>query len=291
MVANLKYTIFLVALLTESVDWNWDYPKHLAQQYAVALLAESVDWNVKFTELGNITELSLSSRRAWIEITKTKFLSRYSLVALLAESVDWNYHTHTLLICFIVALLAESVDWNPVDYKKVLKMESRSPRGERGLKCIAGTVEGLLRWGRSPRGERGLKSLVVGATVAYLRRSPRGERGLKLSKSITERGWKCRCLSIIRGFHLSLSSRRAWIEILNQKQSTVMKPKVALLAESVDWNYAKLYSFYFVAGRSPRGERGLKSAIWDRNSIFAVSLSSRRAWIEILSCCQVNIKI
>ena len=181
-------------------------------------------------------------------------------------------------------------------------MIRRSPRGERGLKCIAGTVEGLLRWGRSPRGERGLKSLVVGATVAYLRRSPRGERGLKLSKSITERGWKCRsprgerglkcrCLSIIRGFHLSLSSRRAWIEILNQKQSTVMKPKVALLAESVDWNYAKLYSFYFVAGRSPRGERGLKSAIWDRNSIFAVSLSSRRAWIEILSCCQVNIKI
>jgi hypothetical protein len=56
----------------------------------------------------------------------------------------------------------------------------------------------------------------------------------------------------------SLSSRRAWIEI----------------SEAVTLIYA-------LAGRSPRGERGLKSYLILYPLIFCQSLSSRRAWIEI----------
>ena len=57
----------------------------------------------------------------------------------------------------------------------------------------------------------------------------------------------------------SLSSRRAWIEI-----------NFAL-------NVLKLNQ-----GRSPHGERGLKSLDWHKKLKKIKSLSSRRAWIEIL---------
>ena len=125
-------------------------------------------------------------------------------------------------------------------------------------------------WGRSPHGERGLKYIInnhfvninkslssrrawieikfsLGLYIKLFCRSPHGERGLKfvIKKSTLA------CAE-------SLSSRRAWIEIRKVKRSTEMKP-VALLTESVDWNFPLLKS---PIKKSP-------------------SLSSRRAWIEI----------
>ena len=107
----------------------------------------------------------------------------------------------------------------------------------------------------------------------------------------------------------SLSSRRAWIEIVSTvfnsnacsvalltesvdwntyiSIANVYVFRVALLTESVDWNRILTYCIFFVESRSPHGERGLKS--WQQKYCKMVnwSLSSRRAWIEIL--CGLNL--
>ena len=146
--------------------------------------------------------MSLSSRRAWIEIQHCCKQLKKQPVALLAESVDWNDDIGEKLDKNgIVALLAESVDWNGTINKCVTAKASRSPRGERGLK--------LLLCGQCPARK------------------------------------------------VSLSSRRAWIEI-SLIRSWISTSSVALLAESVDWNLREYAPDLCLAGRSPRGERGLK---------------------------------
>ena len=58
------------------------------------------------------------------------------------------------------------------------KTASRSPHGERGLKCQHDW--GLTyRPGRSPHGERGLKLDRAAEKPSDIGRSPHGERGLK----------------------------------------------------------------------------------------------------------------
>ena len=99
---------------------------------------------------------------------------------------------------------------------------SRSPYGERGLKSQVQNVLQGGRAGRSPYGERGLK-LRSGCNVLRLSgRSPYGERGLKYI------GKDARWI-----FHMSLSLRRAWIEILRIVGRRISS-EVALLTESVD---------------------------------------------------------
>ena len=78
--------------------------------------------------------------------------------------------------------------------------------------------------GRSPHGERGLKLSKSAILSHFFGRSPHGERGLKY----------CR-IKQINCFAKSLSSRRAWIEILPAHQA----------GKEGDC-------------RSPHGERGLK---------------------------------
>ena len=56
-------------------------------------------------------------------------------------------------------------------------------------------------------------------------------------------------------FLLSLSSRRAWIEMKSSTKS-IMRCTVALLAEGVDRNIVKHCQFEAGIGRSPRGGRG-----------------------------------
>ena len=115
--------------------------------------------------------------------------------------------------------------------------------------------------------EIGTKILIVWRRK---RRSPHGERGLKFLKNTSGENM----------FH------------------------VALLTESVDWNVHIIELKFFCFGRSPHGERGLKcDGTWfsgyskavalltesvDWNLPLAlilvkalVSLSSRRAWIEM----------
>ena len=101
---------------------------------------------------------------------------------------------------------------------------------------------------RSPHGERGLKYQQQVQHLCNQRRSPHGERGLKFTGRIKMKKWL-----------LSLSSRRAWIEIVDIEFDRKGKI-VALLTESVDWN-----------------ELAVIIGLW-----IAKSLSSRRAWIEII---------
>ena len=100
---------------------------------------------------------------------------------------------------------------------------------------------------RSPYGERGLKLARSGVWAESFGRSPYGERGLKWVGSLA-------CI----GLRVSLSLRRAWIEI----------------AYSVPRSWQ-------ACGRSPYGERGLKCVHRHHETIDPGSLSLRRAWIEI----------
>ena len=98
--------------------------------------------------------LSLSARRAWIEIrplgrdsvavhvalrkesvdrnTGTLDPKKYDRVALRKESVDRNRVCGCSWLLGLVALRKESVDRNAVQCRKMLKEMCRSPQGERG---------------------------------------------------------------------------------------------------------------------------------------------------------------
>ena len=78
-------------------------------------------------------------------------------------------------------------------------------------------------FGRSPHGERGLKYELIVIGIVFLCRSPHGERGLKyITRAVPG--------DVVQ----SLSSWRAWIEIISK------------------------WAAYAPWGRSPHGERGLK---------------------------------
>ena len=78
-----------VALRKESVDRNNKAVKQLAKDN-VALRKESVDRNPPDTGMQEVTNKSLSARRAWIEITFVASIITYLSVALRKESVDRN---------------------------------------------------------------------------------------------------------------------------------------------------------------------------------------------------------
>ena len=80
------------------------------QPLPVALRKESVDRNLCFVALKGREKLSLSARRAWIEIVNNSNMSCSVGVALRKESVDRNL---LLILSFSVSL-------------------GRSPQGERG---------------------------------------------------------------------------------------------------------------------------------------------------------------
>ena len=78
-----------VALRKESVDRNlWAWTGGLS--YDVALRKESVDRNLLVGGRRPILLLSLSARRAWIEIRNGVILDVWVCVALRKESVDRN---------------------------------------------------------------------------------------------------------------------------------------------------------------------------------------------------------
>ena len=81
--------------------------------FAVALRKESVDRNVFLTLTVRNVPMSLSARRAWIEILQNCCPYLSSLVALRKESVDRNIFLLPLVLIFRkVALRKESVDRN-----------------------------------------------------------------------------------------------------------------------------------------------------------------------------------
>ena len=102
----------LVALLTESVDWNKVKMSMVSKKVNVALLTESVDWNCVSGIFNTHTKQSLSSRRAWIEISAIK--KKSSKVVSLSSRRAWIeiVLASCNIWCCVVALLTESVDWN-----------------------------------------------------------------------------------------------------------------------------------------------------------------------------------
>ena len=77
--------------------------------------------------------LSLSARRAWIEIITRFKRERKGMVALRKESVDRNnFVRHSCNCISIVALRKESVDRNLCGGMTASSATGRSPQGERG---------------------------------------------------------------------------------------------------------------------------------------------------------------
>ena len=102
----------VVALRKESVDRNL-IELLIASRRFVALRKESVDRNTRCASHKLSVPLSLSARRAWIEILNRRFGAIHNAVALRKESVDRNNDTskkrkHNPA----VALRKESVDRN-----------------------------------------------------------------------------------------------------------------------------------------------------------------------------------
>ena len=79
---------------------------------SVALRKESVDRNRAGICRNSARGLSLSARRAWIEIVLLPFAPIYCTVALRKESVDRNIWREVLELVQRVALRKESVDRN-----------------------------------------------------------------------------------------------------------------------------------------------------------------------------------
>ena len=86
-----------VALRKESVDRNFYYADRDADWVRVALRKESVDRNPELYKALSHVRWSLSARRAWIEISVTRYRPTPKPVALRKESVDRN----TTRMCII----------------------------------------------------------------------------------------------------------------------------------------------------------------------------------------------
>ena len=76
--------------------------------------------------------LSLSARRAWIEIATLHNILELLTVALRKESVDRNKYVVQCRKTLGVALRKESVDRNLGTVQIVIIVVGRSPQGERG---------------------------------------------------------------------------------------------------------------------------------------------------------------
>ena len=100
--------------------------------FAVALRKESVDRNCPVCQWRRSVKLSLSARRAWIEITSEEVENYEEQVALRKESVDRNCYLDNIEITEAVALRKESVDRNGRITSVSGGLKRRSPQGERG---------------------------------------------------------------------------------------------------------------------------------------------------------------
>ena len=147
---------------------------------------------------------------------------------------------------------------------------SRSPCGERGLKCYF-LVDFYGLDGRSPCGERGLK---FATNLSHLQFEPSlPVRGAWIEIQVHRR---------LPAHQLSLPVRGAWIEIRKKTLHT----KTSCSRSPCGERGLKCFGFYNTVRRncrSPCGERGLKSLLADAGFPPCASLPVRGAWIEIPS--------
>ena len=81
----------------------------------------------------------------------------------------------------------------------------------------------------------------------------------------------------------SLSSRRAWIEMVSTENSYALYVSRSPHGERGLKYTRRKATTRTPSRRSPHGERGLKSIELSQGATASMSLSSRRAWIEIPS--------
>ena len=103
----------------------------------------------------HLRAMSLSARRAWIEIYSGTYHPHFHVVALRKESVDRNFPVMNIIFCIIVALRKESVDRN-FHHSLNLPSSPMSLSARRAwIEIIVGVLATLVTAGRSPQGERG----------------------------------------------------------------------------------------------------------------------------------------
>ena len=101
-----------------------------------------------------VGSLSLSARRAWIEINSPTLCWIPKTVALRKESVDRNFYTMQIVIIVVVALRKESVDRNIDTQNLCVSIMSLSAR-RAWIEIIDDLEPSRTRKCRSPQGERG----------------------------------------------------------------------------------------------------------------------------------------
>ena len=123
-------------------------------------------------------------------------------------------------------------------------------------------------------------------------RSPHGERGLKLQmtnvlsdEALSLSSWRAWIEIVLQlGFAMllpSLSSWRAWIEISSTPSALLPTLRRSPHGERGLKSRGIGLILYDAFCRSPHGERGLKSRVGPNPTRWHRSLSSWRAWIEI----------
>ena len=99
----------------------------------VALRKESVDRNCELPSKAGEFLMSLSARRAWIEIDAPSSAPYAELVALRKESVDRNDNGNAVAVSDLESLSARRA-WIEISLNSLLYTltRCRSPQGERG---------------------------------------------------------------------------------------------------------------------------------------------------------------
>ena len=122
----------------------------------VALRKESVDRNTRLGVQATAKVVSLSARRAWIEMRMNNYSASTRSVALRKESVDRNAsRSGRMGVACMVALRKESVDRNASD-TRYQRYGWLSLSARRAWIEISNPANGQLPLqGRSPQGERG----------------------------------------------------------------------------------------------------------------------------------------
>ena len=138
------------------MDRNAPSGVDFAEDWLVALRKESVDRNIIYLLTASALRMSLSARRAWIEILQYNALKYFLEVALRKESVDRNDTMQiVVVIVYAVALRKESVDRNDTMQVVIIVVHTVALRKESVDRNFVFLLLAVFVIGRSPQGERG----------------------------------------------------------------------------------------------------------------------------------------
>ena len=126
-----------------------------ALKHLVALRKESVDRNIIGLVGLLMYNLSLSARRAWIEIFVTIIPSNFSNVALRKESVDRNFHAVQIVIVIVQSLSARRAWIEMLLPMYLLKFGMSLSARRAWIEISIDDLEPSSTRSRSPQGERG----------------------------------------------------------------------------------------------------------------------------------------